>query len=895
MIARICPALLLLLISSTFVAANAAGTTGADQGSVWVDPGWRRTVSRYKVTFDEQGLSTTAFDFEIQALDEKGAEAISQQTFAYNSYFNDLTADDLATLKADGSVIAVDARAIRDQPASADTSSPYFDEQRHRIIAYPHVVAGDKVRGRLIFQAKRPMFAGEFARYWSQTADQPPELIEITLDGPASKPLHIGGRNVEHSEERSANRIIHHVRMRQETPKLRLMDIDSFDDARRFEVSTFADYAAFAAMLNARNGPMAVPDQTLRKLSAEIVGDAGDTRAKVERIHNWVTRNIRYVGIGFQDGGWTSQPASAVLASRYGDCKAHATILKALLAAQGIEANLVAVNADAQYTLTEVATANFNHAVVYVPEIDQYLDPTASLLAFGSLPPNLGGKPALNIDKGTLASIPVAKPESFTIATDTEYTLAGDGTRRARSILSGTGLGALTGRVVAQGLERVDRPSVAEKLIEYANLTGSGDYSFPSLRDLSDSYAITATFQISKPVERHQTARIKMLPLTDPRPSLSALTNGGANGQPFPCHSLEYRETSSLTVSEGTNFYEKPPPVTYAAGFNGRTAFGPASGHIEVSGAAVLDGRTMRSSAVVRLTFDAAVCPAEFAAAIKTGLEKFTEFKYGIIGLTPRAAPYVTEISADLDEGEKAFHAGNHKLAIARLKPLAERGGARAQHYLGSMYEDGYEVKQHYREAIRWYLMSAEQGDADSQSHLGFLYENGLGAARDEKLAAQWYVKAADQGDPYSQACLATLHRDGRGLEQDFQQAASWYEKAADQGDAWAQMNLGLLYAEGKGVPLDYTKAIFFLRNAADRNDNYAQYSLGWAYESGKGVPKDTLQASEWYSKAADAGNPLARARLEGLSGGSFFWGVYSNCTILRFGSGRLRFLWPAT
>ncbi len=125
MIARIYPALLLLLCSS-FVAADAADTTGAHQGSVWVDPGWRRTVSRYSVTFDEQGLSTTVFDFEIQALDEKGAEAISQQTFPYNSYFNELSSSDLATLKADGSVIAVDERAMRDQPATADNSSPYY-------------------------------------------------------------------------------------------------------------------------------------------------------------------------------------------------------------------------------------------------------------------------------------------------------------------------------------------------------------------------------------------------------------------------------------------------------------------------------------------------------------------------------------------------------------------------------------------------------------------------------------------------------------------------------------------------------------------------------------------------------------------------------------------------
>jgi TPR repeat protein len=874
MIARICPALLLLLISSTFVAADAADTTGADQGSVWVDPGWRRTVSRYEVTFDEQGLSTAVFDFEIQALDEKGAEAISQQSVAYNSYFNELTSDDLATLKADGSVIAVDARAVRDQPSSADTSSPYFDEQRRRLIAYPHVAPGDKIRGRLIYKAKRPAFAGEFAHYWSQPADQPPELIEITLDGPASKPLHIAGRNVEHSEERSGERIIHHVRMRQDTPKPRQMDIDSFDDARRFEVSTFADYAAFAAMLNARNAPMAVPDQTLGTLSTEIVGDASDPRLKVERLHNWVARNIRYVGIGFEDGGWTSQPASAVLASRYGDCKAHATILKALLAAEGIEANLVAVNADAQYTLTEVATPNFNHAIVYVPQIDQYLDPTASLLAFGALPPNLGGKPALNIDKGTLASIPVAKPEHFTLAADTDYTLASDGTRRARSILSGTGLGALIGRSIAQALQGVDRPSAAKRLIEYANLSGTGDYSFPNPRELSDSYAITATFQISKPVDLNESTRIRMLPLTDSRPSLLLLSTGGANDRPFLCRSLEYRETSSLTVPEGTNFNEKPAPITYTANFNGRTAYGTARGRIEVNGAAVFDGRTVRSNALVRLTFDAAVCPAEFAAVIKAGLEKFTEFKYGPIGLTPKSSPNATEISAEFYEGANAFQAQNYKLAMARLKPFAERGSAKAQSYVGRMYETGGGVGRNYGEAIRWYLMAGEQGDAYSQSHLGFLYEKGLGVARDEKLAAQWYAKAADQDDAYSEACLASMYRDGRGLAQDFQQAANWYAKAADQGSAWAQMNLGLLYVKGQGVPLDYTKAMYWLLNAADRNDSYAQYNLGWAYESGAGVPKDTQQAIKWYSKAAEGGNPLARARLDGLTGGNSFWGV---------------------
>lgn len=874
MIERIYSALFLLLISSTFVAANAADTTNKHQGPVWVDPGWRRTVSRYTITFDEQGLSTTVLNFEIQALDEKGAQAISQQSFTYNSYFDELTVGDLATLKADGSVIAVDDRAVRDQPASADTSSPYFDERRNRIVAFPFVTPGDKIRGRLIHKAKRPDFAGEFARYWSQPADQPPELIELTIDGPASKPLHIAGRDVEHSEERLGNRIVHHVRLRQETPKPRQMDIDSFDDARRFEASTFADYAAFAAMLNARNDPMAQPDATLRKLSTEIVGDAGDISAKVERIHNWVARNIRYVGIGFEDGGLTSQPASSVLASRYGDCKAHATLLKALLAVQGIEANLVAVNADAQYTLTEVATPNFNHAIVYVPDVDQYLDPTAPLLAFGSLPPSLNGKPVLNIDKGTLARIPVAKPDRVALGADTDYTLADDGTRRARSILSGSGLGAMLGRAVAQTIERVDRPGAVRKLIESAGLRGTGDYTFPNPRELSDSYAITATFQISEPVDRRQTARVRMLPLTDPRPSLAALTAGGPNGQPFPCRSMEYRETSSLTLPEGTSFYEKPAPVTYVANFDGRTPYGNTRGRIEVSGAAALDGRTMRSSALVRLTFDAAVCPAEFAAAIKTGLDKFAAFKYGAIGLTPAASPDIAEISAEYSEGVNAYLTQNYKLAMVRLKPFAELGNAKAQSYVGSMYEAGRGIERNRSEAISWFLKAAGQGDAYSQSHLGYAYEEGLGVARDEKLAAEWYGKAADQGDAYSEARLASLYRDGRGLAQDFEQAAKWFGKAADQGSTWAQMNLGLLYIKGQGVPLDYTKAMFWLRNAADRNDNYAQYNLGWAYESGEGVPKDRQEAIKWYGKASNGGNQQASARLAQLTAANSFWGI---------------------
>jgi len=568
MIARAVWPLLVLLMCAAGASPGVAAER--DTPPTWVDPGWRRTVVRYAVTFDERGLSTTVFDFEILALDPKGAEAIAQKVLSYNSYYGELTVSDLATVKADGKIIGVDPRAVRDQPASADTSSPYFGEERNRLIAYSDVGPGDKVKGRAIYRDKRPRLDGEFEQYWTQPTDQPPEVIELTLDGPASKPLRTAGRDVEHSEERSGNRIIHHVRLRQDTPARRQNELDEFDTARRFEASTFADYAALAAALNVRNAPMATPNEAVRAVAAGIAGDVTTTAEKVERLHNWVAQNIRYAGIGLEDGGLTSQPAAAVLASRYGDCKAHMTLLKALLAAQDIDANLVLVNARPRYMLTELATRNFDHAILYVPALDQYLDPSASHVAFGTLPSALAGKPVLNIDTGRLDTIPMTPSERFSLASETDTTLSPDGTRQGRTVFSGRGLGAALSRDAARRLEQVDRRHFADETIAKDNLSGTGDYIVPDPRKLSDSYALTATFRLG-PV------KLDALPVTvlsDPRLPLLQLITGDIRDEPFLCRPLQYRETAALHLPDGLNLSYRQAPVDYTANFEGETAYG---------------------------------------------------------------------------------------------------------------------------------------------------------------------------------------------------------------------------------------------------------------------------------------------------------------------------------
>lgn len=331
-----------------------------------------------------------------------------------------------------------------------------------------------------------------------------------------------------------------------------------------------------------------------------------------------------------------------------------------------------------------------------------------------------------------------------------------------------------------------------------------------------------------------------------------------------------------MVIPTGLNVSDKPAPVTYAADFNGITAYGEANGRVEVVGDAITDGRTLRLKAHLQVKLDAPVCPAWFAEQIKKAIMKFDEIAHGSVGLTTKPVPYITETSAGYNAGIKAIEQKNYGFALVSLKPLADTGHPKAQSYMGYMYENGLGVAIDLTEAARWYRQAATQGDVYSQTRLGYLYEKGLGVARDDALAVQWYSKAAAAGDQLGEAWLASMYRDGRGVARNYKEAEKWFSLAAEQGSAWALMNIGMIYTHGgDGLARDYGKAIGYFRKAAEGGDADALYDLGWAYEQGLGVPADRQQAIEWYSKAAGKRQPLALNRLDRLSERGGLWSAF--------------------
>src|SRR5437868_2708449 len=91
-----------------------------------------------------------------------------------------------------------------------------------------------------------------------------------------------------------------------------------------------------------------------------------------------------------------------------------------------------------------------------------------------------------------------------------------------------------------------------------------------------------------------------------------------------------------------------------------------------------------------------------------------------------------------LRQGVSAFNRQDYGHASGIFIPLAERGEASAQTYLGFMFETGRGVPQNYTEAAMWYRRAAEQGDSLAQYSLGLLYDHGQGVPRDIVEANKW-------------------------------------------------------------------------------------------------------------------------------------------------------------
>ena len=116
----------------------------------------------------------------------------------------------------------------------------------------------------------------------------------------------------------------------------------------------------------------------------------------------------------------------------------------------------------------------------------------------------------------------------------------------------------------------------------------------------------------------------------------------------------------------------------------------------------------------------------------------------GATYLTPRRPIRTTTNDCRIRGGEYvAYDRADYRAALNVWLERAQAGDAKAQNYVGEIFEKGLGQDPDYASAAIWYRRAALQGFARAQINLGYLYENGLGVERDSVTALNWYRRAS--------------------------------------------------------------------------------------------------------------------------------------------------------
>ncbi|MFB3813779.1 MAG: DUF3857 domain-containing protein [Terriglobales bacterium] len=361
----------------------------------------------------DSGLSTVREQQLYYLATDQAAREFRTRSVQYAPGTQDLRILHARVYKADGRVLEGEESG---ESSVAETNIAMYYDVRSRGVRYPALERGDvieldyRITPTTNVNAYGDYFGGLVA-FRSSLAQQLQRFVLIT---PARRRFNIleqrmapavvtedGGHRIYRWEARSQEALPnepHAPALTDVAPYVHVSTFQSWEDLGRW----------YAQLIE----PQFALDATLRDAAARLVKNARTERDRITAIHQFVLRNTHYVALEFGTYSYKPYPVSQVYARRFGDCKDKASLMIALLRQAGIDAEIALVRTRSLGEIGPRATSIsvFNHAIVYVPKYDLWLDGTAEYAGSQELPLDDQGATALTVavdGRATLRQIPM--------------------------------------------------------------------------------------------------------------------------------------------------------------------------------------------------------------------------------------------------------------------------------------------------------------------------------------------------------------------------------------------------------------------------------------------------------------------------------------------------------
>lgn len=545
-------------------------------------------------------------------------QAFGQITLSVNEHFTDLEISEAYTRKADGRIIPVAPEKIlvSAQP-NANQTLMFLADVKLRTIVYPDVAVGDTVHYVAKFHGKTHALGAGESRLFVAPASWRFETYNVTLDAPSGDPARGEAQGfTETSEVKDGRTITRWTLTPQPYEQDDRLAVVPFDRSPYVAISTYRDWDAIGRAYFRGADKAATATPSIQTLADQITAGIADKREQAKAIFDWTRKNIRYMAIFLGQGGFVPHNAESVIADRYGDCKDHTTLMRALLAAKGIDADFVLVNLGNTFRRTKIpSTAWQNHVILYLPAYYLFVDPTDPAARFGDLPASVAGKPAIRIDaKSTdIIELPAIAADENHLDVTADVTLRSDGTAFGHNEVTGSGRAAYQLRWAARTAAQVGLEAAAKNALQSQNWHGTGKLEIAA-DDASDTApVIKANFDLQDNFLKED-ININVVP-TGPRYVSFGPSSGEAylkqkRTQPTPCQPESVTEKIDFHLPADVAITNVPKPVAID------------DPHLTYRAAYTLDGATLHVERSYRFERIGPVCTRADFEAMKPVLDR---------------------------------------------------------------------------------------------------------------------------------------------------------------------------------------------------------------------------------------------------------------------------------
>jgi transglutaminase-like putative cysteine protease len=457
------------------------------------------------IVINEDGTATESLEWSMTVLKETAIERAKRASVSYSTSAQKAEVLAAYTVKADGRRMDVPKDNYQvEVNRGHGKDSPVYSDRTTLTVVFPDVSVGDSVVFSYRIAQIEPMFPGHYSTtqfFYNQLAH---DDVRVRIDWPAGLWVQYQARGMSEVENgtRDNRRVVEWRYANPAPTRSTRRDFSVFDPETEagFAFSTFRSYADVAAAYGLRALPKAVPTARIATLAESIVAGKSAKREQAQALYDWVATHITYAGNCIGIGAVVPRDLDFVLDNKMGDCKDHATLLQALLAARGISSTQALVNSGSNYRLPKIPVVSMvNHVINYIPEFDLYVDSTSEETPFGMLPMGDQDKPVLlveNFREGTRT--PVAALGSNRESTTTKIRIGASGSVSGTVEVSQRGQGSVSTRRWAREMTKDTEEELVRNMLRSQGLIGSGKLEKDDPSGLKDGYRYKVSLDAEK-------------------------------------------------------------------------------------------------------------------------------------------------------------------------------------------------------------------------------------------------------------------------------------------------------------------------------------------------------------------------------------------------------------